>query len=29
MQFKDLELDPNVLKAVEESGYIEPTPIQA
>jgi len=29
MQFKDLELDPNVLKAVEDSGYTEPTPIQA
>ena len=28
MQFSDLELDPNVLKAVEESGYTDPTPIQ-
>jgi len=29
MQFSDLELDPHVLKAVEESGYTTPTPIQA
>ncbi len=29
MQFSDLELDPKVLKAVEESGYKDPTPIQA
>ena len=29
MQFSDLELDPKVLKAVEESGYTDPTPIQA
>jgi superfamily II DNA/RNA helicase len=29
MQFSDLELDPKVLKAVEEAGYKEPTPIQA
>ena len=28
MQFSDLELDPNVLKAVEEAGYKDPTPIQ-
>jgi superfamily II DNA/RNA helicase len=28
MQFSDLELDPKVLKAVEEAGYTEPTPIQ-
>jgi superfamily II DNA/RNA helicase len=28
MQFSDIELDPNVLKAVEEAGYTEPTPIQ-
>jgi len=27
--FKDLELDPDVLKAVEEAGYETPTPIQA
>ncbi len=26
--FKDLELDPDVLKAVEEAGYETPTPIQ-
>ena len=29
MQFKDLELDPNVLRAIEDAGYREPTPIQA
>jgi superfamily II DNA/RNA helicase len=29
MQFSDLELDPKVLKAVEETGYKDPTPIQA
>ncbi len=29
MQFTDLELDPNVLKAVSEAGYTDPTPIQA
>jgi superfamily II DNA/RNA helicase len=28
MQFSDIELDPKVLKAVEEAGYTEPTPIQ-
>ncbi len=28
MQFTDLELDPQVLKAIEEAGYKEPTPIQ-
>ena len=28
MKFSDIELDPNVLKAVEEAGYTEPTPIQ-
>jgi superfamily II DNA/RNA helicase len=28
MQFSDLELDPNLLKAIEEAGYSEPTPIQ-
>ena len=28
MQFSDLDLDPKVLKAVEESGYTDPTPIQ-
>jgi len=27
--FKDLELDPDVLKAVDEAGYETPTPIQA
>ena len=27
--FSDLELDPKVLKAVEEAGYTVPTPIQA
>ena len=27
--FKDLELDPDVLRAVEEAGYETPTPIQA
>ncbi|MEM9098592.1 MAG: DEAD/DEAH box helicase [Pseudomonadota bacterium] len=29
MQFSELELDPDVLKAVDEAGYTEPTPIQA
>ncbi len=29
MTFDDLALDPNVLKAVQEAGYTEPTPIQA
>ncbi|MEO0427698.1 MAG: DEAD/DEAH box helicase [Pseudomonadota bacterium] len=29
MKFADLELDPKVLKAVEEAGYESPTPIQA
>ena len=29
MKFTDLDLDPNVLKAVSEAGYTEPTPIQA
>jgi len=29
MTFEDLNLDPNVLKAVHEAGYTEPTPIQA
>jgi len=28
MSFKSLHLDPNILKAVTEAGYIEPTPIQ-
>ncbi|MEM7498688.1 MAG: DEAD/DEAH box helicase [Pseudomonadota bacterium] len=28
MKFSELELDPNVLKAVEEAGYETPTPIQ-
>ena len=28
-QFSDLNLDPRVLKAVEEAGYTTPTPIQA
>ncbi|MEM7178795.1 MAG: DEAD/DEAH box helicase, partial [Pseudomonadota bacterium] len=28
MQFSELELDPKVLKAVEEAGYTQPTPIQ-
>ncbi len=28
-KFTDLGLDPNVLKAIEEAGYEEPTPIQA
>jgi len=28
MKFSDLELDPQVLQAVEESGYSTPTPIQ-
>ncbi|MEM7423391.1 MAG: DEAD/DEAH box helicase [Pseudomonadota bacterium] len=28
MLFSDLELDPKVLKAVEEAGYSQPTPIQ-
>ena len=28
-QFSDLQLDPRVLKAVEEAGYTTPTPIQA
>jgi len=28
MLFSDLELDPDVLKAVEEAGYTQPTPIQ-
>jgi superfamily II DNA/RNA helicase len=29
MTFEDLGLEPNTLKAVSESGYTEPTPIQA
>ena len=29
MPFSDLELDPDVLRAVEEAGYTTPTPIQA
>ncbi|MCW5750186.1 MAG: DEAD/DEAH box helicase [Alphaproteobacteria bacterium] len=29
MRFADLGLGPEVLKAVEEAGYLEPTPIQA
>lgn len=29
MQFKDLGLAPEILRAVEEQGYTEPTPIQA
>jgi superfamily II DNA/RNA helicase len=28
MSFSDLGLDPNVLKAVEDAGYTQPTPIQ-
>ncbi len=29
MTFPDLGLSPEVLKAVGEAGYVEPTPIQA
>jgi superfamily II DNA/RNA helicase len=29
MQFSDLGLDPDLLRAIDESGYSEPTPIQA
>src|SRR5471032_768103 len=29
MPFRDLNLGPNILKAVQEAGYTEPTPIQA
>ena len=29
MPFKALGLDPNILKAIQETGYTEPTPIQA
>ena len=29
MTFSDLGLSPEVLRAVEEVGYVEPTPIQA
>jgi superfamily II DNA/RNA helicase len=29
MKFEDLDLDPNVLRAVVETGYTTPTPIQA
>ena len=29
MSFRDLGLDANILKAVQEAGYTEPTPIQA
>ena len=29
MSFRDLNLGPNILKAVQEAGYTEPTPIQA
>lgn len=28
-QFSDLNLDPKVLKAIEEAGYTQPTPIQS
>jgi ATP-dependent RNA helicase RhlE len=28
-KFADLELDPRVLKAIEEAGYVTPTPIQS
>src|SRR5665213_1578141 len=28
MSFRDLGLDPRILKAVQEAGYTEPTPIQ-
>ena len=28
MNFTELGLDPKILKAIEELGYIEPTPIQ-
>jgi ATP-dependent RNA helicase RhlE len=29
MSFRDLNLGPNILKAVQDAGYTEPTPIQA
>jgi len=29
IKFTDLELDPKVLKAIEDAGYVTPTPIQA
>src|SRR3954453_13356220 len=29
MSFRDLGLEANILKAVQEAGYTEPTPIQA
>jgi len=29
MTFNELELDPNVLRAIDEAGYKDPTPIQA
>ena len=29
MPFQSLNLGPNILKAVQEAGYTEPTPIQA
>ena len=29
MSFKELGLSPNILAAIEESGYTQPTPIQA
>ena len=29
MSFKELELHPGLLKAIEESGYTTPTPIQS
>ena len=28
-QFSDLNLNPKILKAIEEAGYTTPTPIQA
>src|SRR5271157_6029799 len=28
MSFRDLNLGPNILQAVQEAGYTEPTPIQ-
>ena len=29
MSFQTLGLGPNILRAIEESGYSEPTPIQS
>ncbi|MDR6264394.1 DEAD/DEAH box helicase [Roseobacter sp. N2S] len=29
IKFSDLDLDPKVLKAIDEAGYVSPTPIQA